>query len=684
MAIAFDAASRLTTTSSTVDGSWTHTPVGTPAGVVVLITQIGTTNEVVGVTYGGVAMTRVGSFQSQAGGGDPTGCYLYELLSGVPSGAQTVAVDINSTQAYTATAVTMTAGTGIITRDSNNGGNGTAANQTLTINFSGTLGGWLALVGYCDGTNTVAGASVNTGTSMFTNDMGNACGYFNRNSGTGGTSTSFTTTSSNASWAWNGAVYVEGTAAVDSAAAISAFPRRTRPALRQRRGEIFPNPPAAVVVPPPATVPDRIPVRVRRTPTLRRRGEFWNYVPAQIGPGLQYPAPAIIEPARRLVWKLRRSGRFFQVVTRLDVPPGLIVRRRARAAIRRGEFFPVVPAPATVPALMRSRRTPQPRRRAGELFSFVPDQVVTQQQANPIPPIIQRRRSISSGRRRSSIFAFVPDQVVTTPATWIAPLIQRRRPVPTLYRRGELLPTPAQTFVPVPFITRRRTAPLRRRGDFLSFVPDQVNTAGQQAWVPGLVEGRRTPPLRRRAAFWRIPLVGLAPVTVTAIPQFIARRRPTATTRRGRLYGPTVASGLIPPGIIVQRRSVRMAARRGRFLFCPPPAIPQLIPARIVATRRRQPIIRRGRIAFAPYFVLPPPGPQAWVPPLIRPTPRCKAKKGKRTPILWWAETQIITGAIVESTVNATHEEGGAAGTVLDGNNGGTVLDGGARATVIA
>ena len=54
MTIAFDAS---TVFDLTVDASTTHTPIGTPKGVIILITEgSGTANDISGITYGGVAM----------------------------------------------------------------------------------------------------------------------------------------------------------------------------------------------------------------------------------------------------------------------------------------------------------------------------------------------------------------------------------------------------------------------------------------------------------------------------------------------------------------------------------------------------------------------------------------------------------------------------------------------------
>jgi hypothetical protein len=209
MAIAFDAKSQLTATNSSADGSWTHTPVGTPAGVIVLITQGETQqDQVVSVTYDGVALTRI-NHQSQAGGGDPTEAYLYFLGTGLTAGAKTVVVDINSTRNYAATCVTVTATSGSTEVDVENSGNGTASNPTLTLDYTDGLADWIALVCMAEGAGAVTGASIDTGTSLYENDLGAQVGMFSYIEGTGGTTTSFTTTANNASWAWCGVVIEE-------------------------------------------------------------------------------------------------------------------------------------------------------------------------------------------------------------------------------------------------------------------------------------------------------------------------------------------------------------------------------------------------------------------------------------------------------------------------------------------
>jgi len=102
MALAFDVA---TFNSGAGDRSFTHTPSGTPRAVAVVIAAADNTlggqavNDTVdGVTYGGVALTRVlrAVDPSTTEGGS---AYLYFLGESVPTGARTVVVDDDATMA---------------------------------------------------------------------------------------------------------------------------------------------------------------------------------------------------------------------------------------------------------------------------------------------------------------------------------------------------------------------------------------------------------------------------------------------------------------------------------------------------------------------------------------------------------------------------------------------------------
>lgn len=79
--------------ASEPDFAWTHTPVGTPRGVVVFVLSSGNTSDLVtGVTYGGVAMSAVSGGRAVDTAGETGDCKAYELGSGVPPGPQTIEV----------------------------------------------------------------------------------------------------------------------------------------------------------------------------------------------------------------------------------------------------------------------------------------------------------------------------------------------------------------------------------------------------------------------------------------------------------------------------------------------------------------------------------------------------------------------------------------------------------------
>lgn len=108
MAVGYDATS--VATQGTGNLSFTHTPSGTPRGVVVLVSQGGTiTDEVSGVTYGGVAMARI-QFVTRTSADIPEAVYIYFLGAGVPTGAQTVVVTVSGATLKQAVAATQTAG----------------------------------------------------------------------------------------------------------------------------------------------------------------------------------------------------------------------------------------------------------------------------------------------------------------------------------------------------------------------------------------------------------------------------------------------------------------------------------------------------------------------------------------------------------------------------------------------
>jgi hypothetical protein len=113
-AVANDVASEshtgTTGNSSAASFTWTHTPVGTPRGVLVFVYTISATQTVTGVTYGGVAMTPVSGGAAADIATEPGRVDVYFLGSSIPTGAKSVVVSrTNNSVVMYATAITQTA-----------------------------------------------------------------------------------------------------------------------------------------------------------------------------------------------------------------------------------------------------------------------------------------------------------------------------------------------------------------------------------------------------------------------------------------------------------------------------------------------------------------------------------------------------------------------------------------------
>jgi len=116
MTVAYDATSAPGTFSEdTTPLTWTHTPVGTPAGVVILnhgwITAADT------VTYGGVAATEMASSPlEESGTGENTVASAWFLGASLPTGAQTVSVG-GGNVVLEPSAITFTAAADMVVQD---------------------------------------------------------------------------------------------------------------------------------------------------------------------------------------------------------------------------------------------------------------------------------------------------------------------------------------------------------------------------------------------------------------------------------------------------------------------------------------------------------------------------------------------------------------------------------------
>src|SRR5690348_8643133 len=125
-------------TGTTGPWTWSHSSGTTsPEGVVVMICH-GTENTdlVVSVTYGGVAMTRIQSNTDTTT--EPGRSYIYFLGSSVPTGTQTVSVDLTSGTTTDIFGVSYTLdGAGDLEVVGRGGVNENAANPSVTLGYGG-------------------------------------------------------------------------------------------------------------------------------------------------------------------------------------------------------------------------------------------------------------------------------------------------------------------------------------------------------------------------------------------------------------------------------------------------------------------------------------------------------------------------------------------------------------------
>lgn len=176
--VAFDAISTLDRTDTSDPATWTHTPVGTPRGVICGMTHGVTaiSHSASPVTYGGVNMTFLRRQTDTAG--ENGVAELWWLGSGIPTGAQTVSFNLDSATTddifFSCVTVTAAADTTVDASGScSNAQNMNEANATCTFTPStGSLARVALLVAYegLSGPGTCAGE---TTTLVGSKDMGN-------------------------------------------------------------------------------------------------------------------------------------------------------------------------------------------------------------------------------------------------------------------------------------------------------------------------------------------------------------------------------------------------------------------------------------------------------------------------------------------------------------------------------
>jgi len=157
----YDAAVEVQRTGTTDPQTWTHTPAGTPKGIVVAICHGTESTDLVStVTYGGVSMARVRS--DAATSTEPGRTYLYFLGASIPTGNQTVSVDLASATATDIhfVSISLAGVTGNMEVIDNDGQNGVAANPSLTLQYGGRTALAIAVL-YSGVTNVVTGVAPN-------------------------------------------------------------------------------------------------------------------------------------------------------------------------------------------------------------------------------------------------------------------------------------------------------------------------------------------------------------------------------------------------------------------------------------------------------------------------------------------------------------------------------------------
>jgi hypothetical protein len=166
MAVAHDAASESADSVSVASFNWTHTPTGTPRGVLVFVVSVDSATPLdSAVSYGGTALTAVTGGLAADAAGEAGTCQAWFLGSSVPTGAQSVVVTrTNNANFAWACAVTVTASndtevTGVLLEQAdqalteenvNDGSPGTNSVRYMGL-FSGKAN---PVTGFTDGANS--------------------------------------------------------------------------------------------------------------------------------------------------------------------------------------------------------------------------------------------------------------------------------------------------------------------------------------------------------------------------------------------------------------------------------------------------------------------------------------------------------------------------------------------------
>ena len=169
--VGFDAFSSVA--QGTGNLSWTHTPAGTPKGVIVFVVENDGVDGVTSATYGGTSMTECTGSPNQHNTGEPGTVHCFRLLSSVPTGAVTVAVTMSDTvtaKRAGAYSVTSSADTTVVDTDATINSD-SAANPSVTLSAGGL--NIFCAIGFHSGQNQATGITPLTSwTGSLENDFG--------------------------------------------------------------------------------------------------------------------------------------------------------------------------------------------------------------------------------------------------------------------------------------------------------------------------------------------------------------------------------------------------------------------------------------------------------------------------------------------------------------------------------
>jgi hypothetical protein len=136
--VAFDAWNNGDAGTTTL--SWTHTPVGTPRGIIVQVTNVESADQVTTATYGGVSMTEASCspvLNADAGVDDPMSVATFFLGSSIPTGAQTVVVNVSGSGQKRSASIILTASADTEMVDCEAVNSDSTASPSVTLSLGG-------------------------------------------------------------------------------------------------------------------------------------------------------------------------------------------------------------------------------------------------------------------------------------------------------------------------------------------------------------------------------------------------------------------------------------------------------------------------------------------------------------------------------------------------------------------